>query len=337
MKKSLIALAVAGVVAAPAAFAATSNVDIYGKMHVSVNFMNDQSAAIEDMQVSSNASRIGFKGSEDLGGGLKAIWQIESGVDIDEQSGGLASRNSFLGLSGGFGTALIGNHDTPLKLVGRKVDLFGDTYADSRNVMGGGNDTRAKNVVAYISPTFSGFHAAAAWTNDLGTSGTAGDANDNGAYSLAAFYDNGPLSLGLGYGDGEYHENNDLGAHLSVTAAYSFGDVKVVGQYVSLEDDTPAAGNGDYDAWMLGVAYGMGPITLKANYMTGEYDIAAAEPTQWTIGADYAMSKRTSAYIQYTDGEAVTLGAGGGNSDRIGPAVAGGDVSAVSVGIVHNF
>jgi len=76
MKKSLIALAVAGVVSAPA-FAATSNVDVYGKLHVSVSAFNDQEAGVEDMQVSSNASRIGFKGSEDLGGGLAAIWQIE--------------------------------------------------------------------------------------------------------------------------------------------------------------------------------------------------------------------------------------------------------------------
>ena len=65
MKKSLIALAVAGVVSAPA-FAATSNVDVYGKLHVSVSAFNDQEAGVEDMQVSSNASRIGFKGSEDL-------------------------------------------------------------------------------------------------------------------------------------------------------------------------------------------------------------------------------------------------------------------------------
>src|SRR5574340_1647481 len=171
MKKSLIALAVAGVVSAPA-FAATSNVDVYGKLHVSVSVFDDQNTAAEDTQVSSNASRIGFKGAEDLGGGLSAIWQIESGVNLDEQSGTWASRNSFVGLKGDWGTAIAGNHDTPLKLVGRAVDLFGDTMADSRNVLGGGSDMRAKNTVAYITPSFSGLTIAAAYTNDPKNEGT---------------------------------------------------------------------------------------------------------------------------------------------------------------------
>src|SRR5512139_678439 len=175
MKKSLIALAVAGAFAAPA-FAATENVDVYGKVHVSVSVFDEtvdtgtvdpitgaivaEHRGTSDLQFSSNASRIGFKGAEDLGGGLAAIWQIESGVNLDEGSGNWASRNSFVGLKGGFGTVLAGNHDTPLKLVGRAVDLFGDTMADSRNVMGGGSDTRAKNVVAYITPSSSGFSVA---------------------------------------------------------------------------------------------------------------------------------------------------------------------------------
>jgi predicted porin len=132
--KKILAVAIATAFAAPA-FAATSNVDVYGKLHMSVNWYNDQPSDINDIGISSNASRFGLKGSEDLGRGLKGIWQIESGVNLDEQTGTLANRNSFVGLSGGWGTALLGNHDTPLKLVGRKVDLFGDTIADSRNVM----------------------------------------------------------------------------------------------------------------------------------------------------------------------------------------------------------
>src|SRR5574340_655132 len=164
MKKSLIALAVAGVVSAPA-FAATSNVDVYGKLHVSVSVFDDQSNTLEDTQISSNASRIGFKGAEDLGGGLSAIWQIESGVNLDEGNGTWASRNSFVGLKDGFGTVMIGNNDTPLKSIGRTIDLFGDTLADSRNVTGVESDTRAKNSVTYNSPSFSGLAFAAQYAN----------------------------------------------------------------------------------------------------------------------------------------------------------------------------
>ena len=336
MKKSLIALAVASAVSAPA-FAATSNVDIYGKLHMSYSYFDDGLG--KDSQISSNASRIGFKGSEDLGGGLKAIWQIESGINLDEQNGSWANRNSFVGLAGGFGTALIGNHDTPLKLVGRSVDLFGDTMADSRNVMGGGSDTRAQNVVVYMTPNMSGFSAAAAYTTDLaGGSSITADQIDRSAYNLSASYNNGPLFVGVGYGDGDYHESNDLGAHMRLAAGYSFGNFKVVGQYDSLEDETPATGNGDYDAWMVGGAFTMGNIVLKANYMTGEYDTSGVEPQQWTIGADYNLSKRSSVYALYADGEHVTFGTGAGSSDKIAPAPgSGGESSVISVGVVHTF
>ncbi len=365
MKKSLIALAVASAVSAPA-FAATSNVDIYGKLHMSVSYFDDQPSDISDMQVSSNASRIGFKGAEDLGGGLSAIWQIESTVNLDEQNGTFANRNSFVGLKGGFGTALIGNHDTPLKLVGRAVDLFGDTLADSRNVMGGGSDMRADNVIAYISPNWTGFSFAAAYSTDPNSKGTApayvtdvdfvtpdfttstatnqaaGDAADMSVWNLNATYTNGPVFLGFGYGDGDYHDANGLGAHYRLAGGFTFGSFKIVGQIDSLEDDSTTVGTmpGDYDAWMVGGSWTMGAFVFKANYMEGEYDTAVSnDPEQFTIGMDYNLSKRTGLYALYADGSNVKFGSGGGSSDQIGGGAATGDkdVSMISVGVVHSF
>ena len=343
MKKTLIALAVAGVVAAPAAFAATSNVDVYGKLHMSISLFDDQLTGTSDVQVSSTASRIGFKGSEDLGGGLSGIWQIESGINLDEQNGNFATRNSFVGLKGGFGTVLLGTHDTPLKMVGRAVDLFGDTMADSRNVMGGGSDTRAKNEVLYMSPNFTGLSFAAAYSSDLDTpvaGGNAGDLDNRTIYNLSATYKNGPLFAGLGFGDGDGHEVLGWGAHWRAAVGFDMGNLKFVGQYDRLKDDNtiaPAALAGDYDAWMLGASYTMGAMVFKANYMDGDIDGAANDPKQWTVGMDYNLSKRTTAYALYANGENVTLGGGAGGSDRIGSGVAGGDISAFSVGVVHSF
>lgn len=364
MMKKILAAAIVSAFAAPA-FAATANVDVYGKVHASVSMFDetvdagagtdgifgtaDDQRGTNDLQFSSNASRIGFKGAEDLGGGLKAIWQIESAVTLDEGGNdGFAGRNSFIGLSGGFGTALIGTHDTPLKLVGRKVDLFGDTMADSRNVLGGGSDMRAKNVAVYMTPNMGGFGIAAAYSTDPKAAGTqiaavkaagdTGDQADNGAYNLNATYANGPLFLGLGYGDGDYHENSGLGAHIRGAAGFTFGSFKLVGQYDRLEDDTPAVGNGDYDAWMVGGAFTMGSIVLKANYMEGEYDNAnAPEPSQWTVGADYKLSKRSSVYALYAKSEDVVLGKGGGASDQIVSGDASGDNSVISIGMIHDF
>lgn len=335
MKKSLIALAAAGAFAAPA-FAATSNVDVYGKLHLSVNSVDDQASNVSDLGISSNASRIGFKGSEDLGGGLAAIWQIETTVNLDEgNASNLASRNSFIGLKGGFGTALVGRHDTPLKLVGRSLDLFGDTMADSRNVLGGGGDTRANNAVAYVSPSFSGLTLMGAYATDVTANGAAApDVDDLSVYSLSATYANGPLYLGLGYADGDGLEAANIDRHWRLGAGFTvMGDLKLVAQYDDIKADT---GNNDYDAWMIGAAYTMGNIVLKANYMDGDRDGTSNDPKQWTIGADYNLSKRTTVYALYADGEYISVGSGAGASDQYGVS-AGGDVSIFSIGMTHTF
>ncbi|MBU1264408.1 MAG: porin [Gammaproteobacteria bacterium] len=331
MMKKILAAAIVSAFAAPA-FAATANVDVYGKLHVSVSGYNDQVATAEDLQISSNASRIGFKGAEDLGGGLSAIWQLEQTVSLDEKGGNFATRNSFVGLKGGFGTVLLGNHDTPLKRVGRKVDLFGDTIADSRNVTGITSDTRASNLVAYLSPSFGGLNFEAAYSNDLGTAANTGDRVDNSLWSASATYNNGPLYLGLGYSDGDAFDAVGIDNEYSLAAGFTMGDFKVVGQYVKNENNLA-----DYDAWVLGGAYKMGNITLKANYMEGEVDGSTLDVNQFTVGADYSLSKRTTVYALYADGENVVFGSGVGSTDRVASGQANGDISVLSLGMIHTF
>ena len=374
MKKSLIALAIASAVSAPA-FAATANVDVYGVLNLSVNYFQDQFTGPlsytdstgatktlkggEDMQISSNASRIGFKGAEDLGGGLTAIWQIESGINLDEQNGSFASRNSFVGLKGGWGTALIGNHDTPFKLVGRAVDLFGDTIADSRNLMGGNitsfkladgteisgatSDMRADNVIAYISPNWTGFSFAAAYSTDPVSAGTsAPDATDMSVYSLNATYTNGPFFVGGAYSDGDALENAyEQDTNWRGAAGFTFGNFKIVGQYDFYEDSTSAGE--DYSAWMLGGSWNMGNFVFKGNYISGEVDNCSGfgcDSEQWALGADYNLSKRTAVYALYVAGQNTALGWGAGDSDVNIPNVLDGDnedISAFSLGVKHSF
>ncbi len=239
MKKSLIALAVAGVVAAPAAFAATSNVDVFGAVRMSVDKVNSKLSNGDYVAVKSQTSRFGAKGTEDLGGGLSAIWQLDWEVDSADNSNNgatiaetdtnvytvdgvtltnntlnvgnnIKSRNQFVGIKGAFGTVLAGRHDTPYKLAG-SADIFGDTSADSQKastgIIGRNNfDNRANNAIAYISPDFNGFHAAIAVIpgEQAATANTSTDANGyaNGfddAKSLALVYKNGPLSLTYGH------------------------------------------------------------------------------------------------------------------------------------------
>ena len=106
MNKTLIAMAVAGVMAAP--MAAQADATIYGKLHTSIDVGDTGGDDVGGLKASStywqsNSSRIGFKGSEDLGGGLSAIWQFESNIDVGSGSTSWGMRNSFLGLKGGWG------------------------------------------------------------------------------------------------------------------------------------------------------------------------------------------------------------------------------------------
>jgi predicted porin len=356
MKKSLIALAVAGAFAAPA-MAATSNVDIYGVLKMSYDYINTDATAGGPnpdkhlTRISSNSSRLGFKGSEDLGGGLKAVWQWESQIAADANGGNPSNRNTFVGLAGGFGTFLLGTHDTPYKLATGSLDLFSDTMGDYNTIMGNVNganrfDLRGDNVWAYISPTVSGFHAAIARVNanETGTQG----ARDGDAWSLAGIYNNGPLFASLAW---EKHKNGVAGAapnsHLTawkLGAGYKFGDAKVGFGYEKLDDGSGNTAQ-DRSAWFLNGAYAMGPITLKAQYArAGDgKSVPDTKASYYALGADYALSKRSKVYALYAstnNGAGATYGTGGpgaGGTYIPAAALAGTDPSVLSLGIEHSF
>lgn len=344
MKKSLIALAVAGAFAAPA-FAATSNVDVYGQVMFSTDYVSKDTAAAGDDESDvvtgvNDVSRIGFKGSEDLGGGMKAVWQLET-----QMGSALGNRNSFVGLAGGFGTVVMGTHDTPYKLATGKLDPFSDTIGDYNNVIGrtagtvgsSAFDLRAGATTAYISPNFSGFHAAIAYVGVLNAE-TAGLDNQD-AWSLMGMYENGPLFASLAY------ETHSGGVFLSSTTneidawklglGYTFGDTKVGFVYEDIEHD--AAANADSrEAWYVSLSHAMGPIMLKAAYGSADNSDAVATKGAdfFALGADYNLSKRTAVFGVYssTDNDA---GAAYGMGSYT--ANAGLDVDGFSIGIKHSF
>jgi predicted porin len=350
MKKSLIALAIASAVSAPAAFAATSNVDVYGVLNLSVNFVDPDVSGQDSSNpsITSTASRIGFKGAEDLGGGLSAIWQIESGFNADEQSGTLASRNSFLGLKGGWGTALVGNHDTPMKMVGRMVDNFGDTLGDSRNLLGANStgstqfDLRTKNTAAYISPNFAGFQAVAAYVSDWNANPATGlDNNDYDAWSVNGTYKNGPLMLGAAYEDHNSPNSSQEADMWRLVGGFDIAGFKLAALYESM-DGSGSNSRNSRDAYGLFGSYMLGAFNLKANYLNAdESDYGDDGADQWTLGVDYAMSKRTIVYAYYASVDndsfgGYGLGAGAGASDRtIGNA--GSNPDSFGFGMRHSF
>lgn len=356
MQKKLIALALASAFAAPA-FAATSNVDISGQLNLSVDYLDSDSPANGgNVAVSSNASNIIFKGSEDLGGGLKALWQVQTYFsaggtgNTDTSNGsnpdGVSSGNTFVGLGGGFGTVILGKNESPFKVLGRKVDFFGNQIGDARNLTAGnGFDLRPNNQVAYTTPNMSGFSATAAYFSGMNNS-VALDGTDAAVDGWAATgtYANGPLMLGLGYE--KHNTSNTVGVASDakswrLAAGYTIGNVKLGGMYEKASD-IAGVSSADRKVWGLGAGYNMGNITLKTQYYKADDlgSTANSGANLWAVGADYSLSKRTKLQFAYAatdnDSGAAFSAFGGGHGDNPG-TVAGGNPTGFSMGVVHNF
>ena len=377
MQKKLITLALASAFAVPAAFAATSNVDIYGQIGYSLDYINSHDGvgdAKDWVTGRDNISRIGFKGSEDLGGGLNAIWQIESQIDPTgangtgvNAGGALASRDSFVGLSGGFGTVLAGRHDTPYKMATASLDPFTDQLGDYNAIIGApgtglnagsvgafatGFDARAPATVAYVSPSFSGLTLAGAYIQIKLNEAAIGTPNKNtDGYSLAAMYGNGPI-----FASGAYERHNGGLANASVnsdTSAWKVGVGGTLGDFtaaVVYEDMSDSAGNTGFDrkAWLLNGTYTMGGIVLKGEYgQADSSDITASNDGAkfWALGGDYNFSKRTKVFAQYAkvNNDNCTGVCGGGNGGQYGfysytgANTAGNDLDGFSLGMRHSF
>jgi predicted porin len=228
-------------------------------------------------------------------------------------------RNTFVGLSGGFGTVVIGRHDTPYKLSTVKYNLFADTIADYAATRLDGvslitGHARADNAIAYISPNMTGLTfavAAVTSTDQL----DAGDSVD--AVSLSAGYANGPLTIDAAYEKiGDAVATNEDRKAWKLGAGFTFGDAKLGVVYEDVNDDAAV----ERDSLFLVGSYTMGAIVLKGQY--GKVDAGATDPKAWALGADYNLSKRSSLFVVY------------GNGDLDNNAV---DVSGWNIGMTHNF
>lgn len=368
MNKKLLALAVAAALVPAAAMADSGNVTIYGQANASYDNINTGANGQDTLhRISSNSSRLGFKGTEDLGNGLSAVWQIESSINLDTAAGNLGGRNSFVGLnSKAMGTALLGRHDTPYKLATGGLDVFGDTMGDYNTIISNVQgvvirDLRLDNVAAYISPTFSGFHAAIA-TSMLNEAGNGALSNPK-AWSLAGIYDNGPLFASLAY---EKQDTAEVLAAAAVAAVpgnagtaavaaadardtkgvklglgYKFGTTRLGLIYEKLTDSR-ADNAGTRNAYVLNVAHTMGANVIKASYGKANDGASALDTAakNWTIGVDHNFSKRTSVYALYTktdNAAGATYGIGNGGAGGAYVAGAGEDPRAVSLGMKHSF
>jgi len=348
MNKRGLVMAITAAMALSAA-AAQAGVEIYGKARVSLDYItnNDPNPANKDSTVSlsSNVSRLGFKGDEDLGNGLSALWQIETQVDFDTGTTFSTPRNTFVGLSGGFGMVTAGRNETAYRIVTNRLDPFSDTKADYNAIIGniGGTrvfDNRTNNLVSYASPDLSGLKVQISYSlnrtnDDLRV--TSSDSKKNLA-SIGGGYENGPLYVAAGYETLGYNTGRDAANAYKLGASWNFGQGTTL--YGVWDSADRGGANGKRDAWYLSAAHKMGDNTLKAAVaMADDLDGASnSGATQFSIGGFHALSKNTEVYALYTVVSNDTNGTYGlwSGSQAIG-GFADESVSALSIGLNHNF
>ncbi len=332
--KKILAIAIASGVSAIAA-PAMADTTVYGQLHASYDILDADGAGVKSKNtVASNSSRVGVKGSADLNGGLKAIYQAEWGMDTggaDDTKKVLSNRNQVVGIAGGFGAVLIGRHDTPHKIIGRKADLFWSTQlGQNRSIVNaGGWDLRVNNVLAYQSPKMGGFQALAAYVTDLG--GT----DDNTAFSINGIYNAGPMMLGASYETHDFKGANDENSY-RLMGSYKIGPAKLVGFYQDETNGGIVGGTADATVIGVGAAYKLGAGTIKGQYYTRDIDKTSKDPDLIAIGYDHKLGAKTEVYAQYaTISEGATLG-GHGHGESI-KSSNGGSADGISFGIRHKF
>lgn len=333
MQKKLIALAVAGL-ASTAAFA-QSNVTIYGV--VDAGYM----ASSGDRAVNGSAnrngiqsgilggSRIGFRGEENLGNGLKAVFTLEYGINVDENSGvgnGTPNaRQQFVGLSSAtLGTVAVGRQYAPGFYASARNDPFMASTGIgslSRLTLGAGytisgtgvatvdGGSRWDNAVTYTSPVWSGFSVRAAYSfaeNNGGNNGVS--SGDNGKFGLGANYANGGLNVDAVF---NHTKNATLAAvpgddnvnEFYLGGSYDFKVVKLFGSYQLKDDNSEtAAADRSSDIWQVGATvpvFGNGKVHVSYSKLSWDQS-GVGDTKAWALMYTHAMSKRTTLYTGYT-------------------------------------
>lgn len=340
MNKKLIALALAGAFAAPMAMAQTANpVTLYGRVYVtleSVEAKGGSSPLPRRNRVEDQSSLLGVRGTEDLGGGLKAFFQLETAFRADQAGTAFATRNSGVGLQGGWGSLLMGRWDNPYKVTAYSVDAFGDLTISGITGVGhdrGNFDRRDNNVVQYWSPNFGGFAFRFAHMVNEGKTGSLNPTNN----SANVTFTRGPV-----YAFVAFEEHKDVSATISKEEGISAGGYVNVGpvKLGALVEEIKKSGATKRKSWLGSVVFTAGSSQFIYQYQQAKDGGApgASQPDcdSNTLGYKYNFSRRTFFIAQYikVDNNDVATCNFGSNALTIG---AGQDPQGLSLGIQHVF
>jgi len=366
LSTTTLALAALAALACGAAHA-QSNVTIYGLLDASVEHLTNVGATGGGLTRSpgltgSVPSRLGFRGAEDLGGGLKAVFTLESGFGVDSgtlnQGGRFFGRQAYVGLAGGWGSLTLGRQYSMLFWSQLDADILGPNAFGSASLDSYLPNARVDNTVAYKG-TFNGFTAGATYSfgrdtvnagpSPSGTNCAGENAADTSAcrqWSVLAKYDAPAWGVAFAVdeirgGTGAFAglTGSDMKDRRSTVAAWAkFGALKLGGGLIARSNDaTPATRRSDL--WYLGAAYAVTPaFTLDGEVFKLDYRHSANAATLLALRGTYSLSKRTAVYA--TAGHIANDGAlalSVSNAAAGGAPAAGGSQTGLAVGIRHAF
>ena len=304
-----------------ASVSAQSSVQLYGRINTTVEHQKIGDDTVNGLY--NNSSRFGFKGTEDLGGGLRAGFALESGFASDTgiSAAPFFGRQSEVNLSGNFGMVRLG------RWISESYFATADYVSLHNHDTGSSSDAlyayvmRDTNKIAYRTPSFGNFTLEGAVGLHEQNNGTGGKT----AYDLAANYTLGNLALGAGY------TSLDDARQFAVRALYTMGPF-VVGAYVQRDENAFIPDGGKRNNVRLSAAYLTGASEFHVNVgRAGSYSkFADTGASQYTLGYNYNLSKRTKIYSYYTHVNNQSVG-GYQTGDS------GVDFSSLAVGVRHNF
>ncbi|MBA1145840.1 porin [Ectothiorhodospiraceae bacterium WFHF3C12] len=339
---------------------------VYGKVHMSLDYLDSDVSESEynsprpaygdkyadnTFSVSSNSSRIGFRGLYPVNDTWNATYQLEQGYNLDSGDGEWATRNSYLGLQADwFGEVRVGHHDTPFKDVGGMIDELGDTIGDRRAIIGAGAaigntmNARVENMILYrrgIPLGDSELQVSGLYSTDAGGNSGSPDDNNDRVASVGAMWGLGPLTLGAALEDWTDIRGGGDARGARVGAEVTFGNF-IAGVLLESIHATGAARSLDREAFGLKLAYDDNVNKLVAQlHAADEYDDVDDSAAYMTsLAAFRKLGGGLSGYAALTrtanDDNAAYQGVDGGHGDELGTGFGGSPV-AVSVGAVLSF
>ena len=312
MKKTLCALAVGATFLTPA-LAMAADVKVYGRAHVSLDYLDD-GKDYNEVGLSSNSSRLGFKAEQKLENGMTVFGQIEQEINFASGSANddleFATRDTFVGLKGDFGQARVGRFDSPFKAARGPVNFFGDMVGDIRNVTRAGNlrfDERNANTIEYQTPKFGGgFNVLAALSlHETNSPSTELDAKnkvikkdrDDKAYDLALTYKEGKVDFAAAYEHYEKDAGRGERDGFRVAAAYKITPEFNLGalyQYLTHDNDTA---NPDVQVFGVAADYKVAPKTyVRGQVFHRDVDADDANATLLAVGVEHRLDKAVRVY-----------------------------------------